>query len=78
MSTTSDRTLSAGGGLAPQSVAAALAMVDAGLGYLRDPGAASLLPSELGEVLAVMGGLGSKFTAARATILNHFDAERAR
>src|SRR5215469_7600731 len=77
MSTTSDQALSAGGGVAPDSVAAALAMAEASLGYLRDPGAASLLPSELGEVVAAMGGLSSKFAAARTTILNRFDAERA-
>ena len=37
--------------LAPDSVAAALAVMDDILGYLRDPGAASLLASELGGTL---------------------------
>src|SRR5215469_119820 len=62
---------------APGSVAAALAMAEAGLGYLRDPGAATLLPSELGAALQAMGVLSSRFAAARAAILNRFDAERA-
>jgi hypothetical protein len=62
---------------APDSAADALAMVDAGLGYLRDPGAASLLPSELGRTLEAMGVLSSRFAAARAAIMNRFDAERA-
>ena len=39
----------------PDSVADALAMVDAGLGYLRDPGTASLPPAELGATLQAMG-----------------------
>jgi hypothetical protein len=72
--------LPAGGlpaGTAPGSVAAALAMAAAGLGYLRDPGAGSLVSSELGGVLEAVGVLSGKLAAARAAILSRFDAERA-
>src|SRR5262249_31999105 len=61
----------------PKSVAAALAAMDDILGYLRDPGEASLLPSELGRTLETMGVLSSKFAAVRAGVLRRFDAERA-
>jgi hypothetical protein len=71
----------AGSGLpastAPDSVAAALAMAEASLGYLRDPGAALLLPAELGGALEAVGVLSGKLAAARAAILARFDAERA-
>jgi hypothetical protein len=59
------------------SVAAALTMAEVSLGYLRDPGAASLLPAELGGALEAMGVLGGKLAAARAAILARFEAERA-
>src|SRR5215472_10154920 len=62
---------------APQNVAAALAAMDDILGYLRDPGAASLLPSELGGTLAALGVLNSKFAAIRARVMARFEAERA-
>jgi hypothetical protein len=62
---------------APGSVAEALAMAGASLGYLRDPGAASLLPVELGGVLEAVGVLSAKLVAARAAILARFEAERA-
>jgi hypothetical protein len=62
---------------APDSVVAALAMAEASLGYLRDPGAASLLPAELGETLQAIGVLSGKLAAARAAVLARFDAERA-
>jgi hypothetical protein len=62
---------------APGSIAEALRMADAALGYLRDPGAASLLPAELGGVLEAVGALGGKFAAARAAVLARFEAERA-
>jgi hypothetical protein len=65
------------GDKAPDSIAEALRMADAALGYLRDPGVASLLPSELGGVLESMGALGGKFAAARAAVLARFEAERA-
>ena len=61
----------------PASAADALRMADAALGYLRDPGAASLLPAELGEVLEAIGALSGKLAAARAAVLARFDAERA-
>jgi hypothetical protein len=64
-------------GAVPGSVAAALAMADTALGYLRDPGAGSLVPGELGGVLEAMGVLSAKLAAARAAILSRFDAERA-
>src|SRR5512146_2014624 len=61
----------------PASVAEALRMADAALGYLRDPGAASLLSAELGGTLEAMGALGGKLAAARAAVLSRFEAERA-
>src|SRR5215469_18814718 len=61
----------------PQSVADALAAMDGLLSYLRDPGTASLLASELGGVLAAMGGLSSKLAAVRAGVMTRFEAERA-
>jgi hypothetical protein len=80
MSITSDQP-SAGSGpsgeIAPAGVAAALAMADAGLSYLRDPGAATLMPAELGGALEAMGVLSAKLAAARAAVLSRFDAERA-
>jgi hypothetical protein len=69
--------LGTAGDNAPGSIAEALRMADAALGYLRDPGAASLLPSELGGVLEAVGALGGKFAAARAAVLARFEAERA-
>ncbi len=59
------------------TVAAALAMAGASLGYLRDPGAASLPPAELGGALEAIGMLGGKLAAARAAVLARFEAERA-
>src|SRR5436305_14523662 len=61
----------------PATVAEALRMADAALGFLRDPGAASLVPAELGGVLEAMGALGGRFAAARAAVLDRFEAERA-
>src|SRR5215471_2537727 len=61
----------------PATVAEALRMTDAALGYLRDPGAASLLPAELGGALEAVSALSGKLAAARAAILARFDAERA-
>jgi hypothetical protein len=65
------------GNTVPATVADALRMADAALSYLRDPGAASLLPAELGGVLESVGVLTGKLGAAKAAILNRFDAERA-
>src|SRR5262245_2933066 len=62
---------------APQNAADALAAMDGILGYLRDPGTASLLPSELGAVLETMETLSGKFAALKAAVLARFDAERA-
>jgi hypothetical protein len=66
-----------GGDGMPANVAEALRMADAALGFLREPGAASLLPAELGGVLEAVGALGGKFAAARAAVLARFEAERA-
>jgi hypothetical protein len=62
---------------APGSIAEALRMADAALGYLRDPGAASLRPAEVGGVLEAVGALGGKLAVARAAVLARFEAERA-
>src|SRR5262249_36330654 len=75
MSITCNQALPAG--FTPDSVPAALALMDACVGYLRDPGAASLLPPELGGTLETLGVLSGKLAAAKAAILNRFDAERA-
>jgi hypothetical protein len=61
----------------PATVAEALRMAEAALGFLRAPGAASLLPAELGGVLESVGLLGGKLAAARAAVLARFEAERA-
>ena len=58
-------------------MAEAMRLAEAGLGYLRDPGAASLTAGELGQALQAIGVLGGKLAAARAAILARFDAERA-
>ncbi|HTU75940.1 MAG TPA: DUF222 domain-containing protein [Trebonia sp.] len=58
----------------PVSVEQALAMMDAALDYLNQPGAAELEAASLGGVLQAMCGLSSKFTAARAAIVARFDA----
>jgi uncharacterized protein DUF222 len=65
------------GDTVPATVADALRMADAALSYLRDPGAACLLPAELGGVLESVGVLSGKLAAARAAVLARFDAERA-
>jgi|tagenome__1003787_1003787.scaffolds.fasta_scaffold20957044_2 hypothetical protein len=65
------------GDTAPATVADALRMADAALGYLRDPGAASLLPAELGGAVESVGVLTGKLAAVRASILGRFEAERA-
>jgi hypothetical protein len=65
------------GGEGPATVAEALRMADAALGYLRDPGAASLVSAELGDTLDAIGVLSGKLSAARAAALARFDAERA-
>jgi hypothetical protein len=65
------------GDTAPATVTDALRMADAALAYLRDPGAASLLPAELGGALESVGVLSGKLAAARAAILGRFEAERA-
>jgi hypothetical protein len=61
----------------PVTVTDALRMADAALGFLRDPGAASLLPVELGGALEAVGVLSGKLATARAAILARFEAERA-
>jgi Domain of unknown function (DUF222) len=61
----------------PDSVPTALALAEASLSYLRDPGAASLLMPELGGALEAIGALSGKLAAARAAILARFDAGQA-
>src|SRR5215468_6786799 len=65
------------GGQAPGSIAEALRMTGAGLDYLNSPAAAELAASAAGEVLAVLGELQAKFTAAHAAVLRRFDAADA-
>jgi hypothetical protein len=67
----------AGGDGVPVNVAEALRMADTALGFLREPGAASVLPAELGGVLEAVGALGGTLATARAAVLARFEAERA-
>jgi hypothetical protein len=62
---------------APGSAADALRMAGAGLDYLNFPAAAGLDPAALGGVLAALGQLQSKLTAAHAEVLRRFDAANA-
>src|SRR6516165_9419058 len=66
-----------GGGQVPGSIAEALRMTGAGLDYLNSPAAAGLAASAAGEVLAALGVIGAKFTAAHAAFLRRFDAAGA-
>lgn len=62
---------------APASVGQALALMDAALDYLHDPGIAGLETASLGRLLETLGGLSGKFTAVRAAVLARFDAAGA-
>jgi hypothetical protein len=64
------------GSVGPGSVAEALAMAEAAVDYLNDPGAASLDAAALGGVLQSLGGISGKLAAARAAVLARFDAGR--
>jgi hypothetical protein len=59
---------------APGSVAEALRMAHAGLDYLNSPAAADVDAAACGPVLAALGELQAKATAAHATLLRRFDA----
>src|SRR6185437_7842071 len=61
----------------PATVADALAMTGAGLDYLNSAAAAGLAAAALGDVVASMGELQAKFTAAWAGLLRQFDAAGA-
>jgi hypothetical protein len=56
------------------SVAEALRMTRAGLGYLNGRAGTGLDAASCGEVLTSPGEIQGKFTAARATVLSRFDA----
>jgi hypothetical protein len=62
---------------APGSIAAALAMAEAGLDYLNSPAAADLDATAIGEVLITLGELQAKHAAVRAQLLRRFDAADA-
>src|SRR5215475_12715055 len=64
------------GGQRPGTVAQALRMADAGLDYLNSP-AADLPAAACGPVLAALGELQAKVTAAHAAVLRRFDAADA-
>src|SRR6516165_10174576 len=66
-----------GGGQVPGSIAEALRMTGACLDYLNSPAAAGLAASAAGEVLAALGVIGAKHTAAHAAFLRRFDAAGA-
>jgi hypothetical protein len=61
-------------GQPPGTVAAALRTARAALDFLNSPAAADLPGTASGEVLAALGELHSKLTAARAAFLRRFDA----
>src|SRR5215468_12675743 len=61
------------GGQPPGTVAQALRMAHAGLDYLNSP-AAGLHAAAAGPVLAALGELQAKVTAAHAAVLRRFDA----
>jgi Domain of unknown function (DUF222) len=65
------------GGQPPGSIAEALRMTGAGLDYLNSPAAADLHAAAAGEVLAALGVIGAKVTAAHAAFLRWFDAAGA-
>jgi len=60
----------------PGTAGEALALAEAALDYLNDPGVASLETASLGGVLQAMGGISGKLATARAAVLARFDAER--
>src|SRR5215470_4980188 len=62
------------GGQLPGTVAGALRMTGAGLDYLNSPAAAELPAAAAGEVLAALGVISAKVTAAHAALLRRFDA----
>src|SRR5579872_3279443 len=64
------------GALVPASVGQALAVMDAALDYLHDPGIADLEAASLGGALETLGGLSGKLAAVRAAVLARFDAAR--
>src|SRR5262249_61919704 len=66
-----------GGGQSPGSIAEALRMTGAGLDYLNSPAAAELHAAATGEVLAALGVISAKVTAAHAGFLRRFDAADA-
>jgi hypothetical protein len=61
----------------PGSIAGALRMTGAGLDYLNSPAAAELPAAAAGEVLAALGVISAKVTAAHAAFLRRFDAADA-
>ena len=66
-----------GGDQVPGSIAEALHMAHAGMDYLNSPAAAELHAASAGPVLAALGELQAKATAAHAGFLRRFDAADA-
>src|SRR5215472_13585333 len=65
------------GGQPPGSIAEALRVAHAGLDYLNSPVASELHAAACGPVLAALGELQAKVTAAHAAFLRRFDAADA-
>src|SRR5215472_4047447 len=65
------------GGQPPGSIAEALRVAHAGLDYLNSPVASELHAAACGPVLAALGELQAKVTAAHAAVLRRFDAADA-
>ena len=66
-----------GGDQAPGSTAEALRMASTGLDYLNGPAADELTAASYGAVLASLGEIGTKLTAAQVRFLARFDATDA-
>src|SRR5499427_9227034 len=66
-----------GGDRVPGSIAEALRIAHASMDYLNSPAAVELAASAAGGVLAALGELQAKVTAAHAAFLRRFDAADA-
>src|SRR5499427_3957893 len=66
-----------GGDRVPGSIAEALRIAHASMDYLNSPAAVELAASAAGGVLAALGELQAKVTAAHAAFLRRFDAAGA-
>src|SRR5262249_31920645 len=66
-----------GPGWTPRSAADALRLAHVAMDYLNSPAGGELAAAGIGEVLASLGGLHAKYTAAHAGLLRRFEAADA-